>query len=182
MFFPPSQLPGSSASLCASQNQFPLECDSSGWPTRTSDSPETCKTRKNNDNFYRTWGHQVIRVGLAGSSRDWMDDDKGLPGIILDPGLFSARAHDPILQICFFFPQTLSFIKNFGNNGLVAISFPAWFLTWSMHRITSTVSWEEGWMRHSGRVQPWPKWDQQCVRSGNKERQENPGWTIMGQG
>lgn len=32
-----------------------------------------------------------------------MDVDKELPGIILVPGLFSARADDPILQFCFSF-------------------------------------------------------------------------------
>lgn len=52
-------------------------------------------------------------------------------------------------SFAFFFPCTSNFIKYFENNGLVVVSFPAWFQTWSMHRITSTVCWEEGGMRHS---------------------------------
>lgn len=52
-----------------------------------------------------------------------MDIDKELPGFIFVPGLFSAKADDPILQ--FFFSCTLSFFKYFGNNELVVLSFPA---------------------------------------------------------
>lgn len=66
--------------------------------------------------------HGDIRWGLQGAAETWMDVDKELPGIILIPGLFSARADDLILQFCFF---SCTFIKNFGNNGPVVLSFPA---------------------------------------------------------
>lgn len=68
----PSQLPESSASLCASHNQFPLECDSSGWPTQTSDSPETFKNKqaKSMTIYIADRDMREIEWGLQGAAGD----------------------------------------------------------------------------------------------------------------
>lgn len=99
--------------------------------------------------------------------------DKELPGIILVPGLFSARADDLILQFClFFFSLHFEFHKIF------------WELWAGCDKFSSLISDLEHAQNylHSQLGRGWgetlwedPEWDQQRVGTGNGEREENPG-------